>query len=126
MRRISFTGLSLAVVVPAVVAVMSACSKDPPPPVAPVASAQPVYPMPGTQPGQPQPAGAPVAGQMATPGPTALACQNDSQCLTHLCNTQFGKCAFPCVSEVDCIQGTTCIGAGSPLAACMPKAPGAP
>ena len=66
----------------------------------------------------------PVAGQMATPGPTALPCQNDAQCMTHRCNTQYGKCAFPCASDTDCIQGATCMGAGSALAACFPKQAG--
>lgn len=105
-----------------------ACGKDEPPAQAP---AQQIYPPPTApattmQPGAPQPGAptAPVAGQMATPGPTALACQNDSQCVTHRCNVQYGKCAFPCVSDADCIQGTTCIGSGQPLAACMPKPPG--
>jgi hypothetical protein len=114
-----------------VVAFSVACSKDPPPPAAPAASAQPMYgqPPPGQQPGMQQPPpgqpATPVAGQMATPGPTALACQNDSQCMTHRCNTQYGKCAFPCQSDADCIQGATCFVAGGPAAACLPKPPGA-
>jgi hypothetical protein len=112
-----------------------ACSKDQPPAAAPAASAQPMYgqppgayppgPQPGAPtappPGQPMP---PAAGQMAVPGPTALACQNDSQCMTHRCNTQYGKCAFPCQSDNDCIQGSTCFVAGGPVAACLPKPPG--
>lgn len=119
---------------------LAACKKEEPPPATPVA---PQYPQPGQpgypqqyppQPGQPgyeQPGalpaqpGQPGAGQMATPGPTALACQNDSQCITHRCNTQYGKCAFPCVSDNDCIQGTTCLVAAGPAAACVPKPPGA-
>jgi hypothetical protein len=116
-----------------------ACSKDQPPAQQPVASAQPGYgpppqgypqqgypQQPGMQPGAPQtqPMG-PVPGQMAVPGPTALACQNDSQCMTHRCNTQYGKCAFPCQSDADCIQGATCFVAGGPAAACLPKPPGA-
>src|SRR5688500_3602413 len=56
------------------------------------------------QPGQ-QPGMAPAGGQMATPGPLALPCQNDSGCGTHRCNTQFGKCAYPCQTDTDCIQG---------------------
>jgi hypothetical protein len=36
------------------------------------------------------------------------------------CNTQYGKCAFPCVdANVDCIQGAACI-----MGACVPKFPG--
>ena len=116
----------------ALVGLSAACSKDPPPAQAPAASAQPMYgpPQPG-QPGyQPPPAttqagpGQPVPGQMATPGPTALGCQNDSQCMTHRCNTQYQKCAFPCVSDADCIQGASCFVAGGPAAACLPKPPG--
>jgi hypothetical protein len=125
MARISLA----AVGVVSVVALMVACKKDDPPPVAPAPSAQPYPPQPG-QPGYVPPpqasATAPVPGQMATPGPTALGCQNDSQCVTHRCNLQFQKCAFPCVSDADCIQGTTCFVAGGPAAACLPKAPGAP
>jgi hypothetical protein len=138
MARISFAALGVV----SVVALVDACKKDEPPPVAPAPSAQPYgQPQPGqpgyqqgypAQPGQPgyqpqpgQPGAAPVAGQMATPGPTALACQNDSQCMTHRCNMQYQKCAFPCVSDADCIQGASCFVAGGPAAACLPKPPGA-
>jgi hypothetical protein len=61
---------------------------------------------------------------MAVPGPTALPCQNDSSCITHKCNTQYGKCAFPCQTDADCIQGSTCFVAGGALASCIPKPPG--
>ena len=66
----------------------------------------------------------PVPGQLAVPGPAALPCSNDSMCMTHKCNTQFGKCAFPCLSDADCIQGSSCFVAGGALAACIPKPPG--
>ena len=139
MARISLVAVGVVSMV--VLSLASACKKDEPPPVAPVPSAQP-YGQPGqpgypaqpgqpgytAQPGQPgypaQPT-APAAGQMATPGPTALACQNDSQCMTHHCNLQYQKCAFPCQSDADCIQGTTCFVALGPAAACVPKPPGA-
>ncbi len=85
---------------------------------------QPGYQQPGYQPTPTAPPGA--NGAMATPGPTALACQNDSQCMTHRCNMQFQKCAFPCISDNDCIQGTMCFTAGGPAAICMPKPPGSP
>jgi hypothetical protein len=117
-----------------------ACSSDPPPatPINPAGTGavppggtayppgyqQPGYQQPGYQPTPTTPA--PQAGQMATPGPTALACQNDSQCMTHRCNMQFQKCAFPCVSDTDCVQGTTCFVAGGPAAICVPKPPGSP
>jgi hypothetical protein len=45
---------------------------------------------------------------MATPGPLALPCQNDSACGFARCNTQYQKCAFPCQSQVDCAAGNTC------------------
>jgi hypothetical protein len=61
---------------------------------------------------------------MAVPGPAALPCQNDGQCMTHRCNTQYGKCAFPCQSDADCIQGATCFTGGGAMAACIPKPPG--
>jgi hypothetical protein len=58
---------------------------------------------------------------MATPGPLALACQNDGACGLHRCNTQFGKCAFPCASPVDCAAGNQCL-----MGVCAPKPPGSP
>src|SRR4051812_26050445 len=42
-------------------------------------------------------------GAMAVPGPAALPCSNDSMCMTHRCNLQYGKCSFPCESDSDCI-----------------------
>jgi hypothetical protein len=57
---------------------------------------------------------------MATPGPFALPCTNDSACITARCNTQYSKCAIPCVdANVDCIPGNQCI-----FGACVPKLPG--
>jgi hypothetical protein len=60
--------------------------------------------MPAPAPGAPTAAGAP----MATPGPLALPCSNDQACGLAHCNTQYGKCAFPCQSATDCIQGASC------------------
>jgi len=71
-----------------------------------------------------QPGATPAAGALAVPGPSALPCQNDSSCITHKCNTQYGKCAFPCQTDNDCIQGSTCFVAGGALAGCIPKPPG--
>jgi len=148
MRKIS----SVVVGIVTVAALVVACGKKDETP--PAAYGQAGYGQPGQQPGQQpgaypqqqpgaypqqqpgaypqqQPGGYPqqqpgVApqGQMATPGPTALPCQNDSSCMTHRCNTQYGKCAFPCLSDADCIQGSTCFVAGGALAACIPKPPG--
>jgi hypothetical protein len=79
---------------------------------------------PGAYPQQPGAApGAPAApGQMAVPGPAALPCSNDSMCMTHKCNTQYGKCAFPCESDSDCITGAYCFK--SAISTCLPKPPG--
>jgi len=88
------------------------------------------YPPPGQQPGAYPPPGQPgqqpAGGQLAVPGPMAFPCSSDSQCGTHKCNTQYGKCAHPCASDFDCIQGSSCVGAGQPLATCIPKPPGSP
>jgi hypothetical protein len=75
------------------------------------------------QPPQGQPPVAPAGGAaLAVPGPAALPCSNDSMCLTHKCNTQYGKCAFPCESDNDCIQGAFCFK--GPVPACLAKPPG--
>src|SRR6188768_3827972 len=66
--------------------------------------AQPGYaqpaptPAPAAAPGAtpaPAPAGAPAA-PLSAPGPLALPCTSDAQCVLAHCNTQFGKCVFPC------------------------------
>ena len=119
----------------------TACKKDDPPAVAPTGSAYPpgayppgTYP-PGTYPPATAPgpyptatapgpyptATAPAAGGMAVPGPMAFPCTTDAQCGLHHCNTQYQKCAFPCASDMDCLQGSSCVGAGQPVAACLPK-----
>jgi hypothetical protein len=63
-------------------------------------------------------------GAMAVPGPAALPCSNDSMCMTHRCNLQYGKCSFPCESDGDCIRGAYCFK--SVISTCLPKPPGAP
>jgi hypothetical protein len=45
---------------------------------------------------------------MAVPGLLALPCQSDVTCGFHHCNTQYGKCAFPCQTAVDCIAPNAC------------------
>jgi hypothetical protein len=75
------------------------------------------YPQPQPQPTAPQPQ--PTAtGQMAVPGPLAFQCSNDSTCGLHHCNTQYGKCAFPCASAVDCITPNQCVAG-----LCVPAPP---
>ncbi|HEX3598032.1 MAG TPA: hypothetical protein VHU80_23140, partial [Polyangiaceae bacterium] len=56
----------------------------------------------------PAPAAPAAGGTMATPGPLALPCQNDSACGFARCNVQYSKCAFPCQSQVDCGAGNSC------------------
>jgi hypothetical protein len=56
----------------------------------------------------------------AAPSPLALPCQSDITCGTHRCNTQTGRCAFPCGSNADCAGGFSCMGAGGPTAICVP------
>lgn len=78
----------------------------------PPATAAPTYAAPGQpMPGPTGPTGpAPTSGApMATPGPLAFTCQNDVPCGTHHCNTQYGKCAFPCQSASDCITPNQCL-----------------
>jgi hypothetical protein len=82
------------------------------------------YPQQYPQTPQPAVTAAPAGGQLAVPGPAALPCSNDSMCMTHKCNTQYGKCAFPCETDFDCIQGAYCFK--GPVPACLPKAPGQP
>jgi hypothetical protein len=72
------------------------------------------YPQQGAPAGYPQqgaatmPGAASSAAPLATPGPLALPCSSDSACGLAHCNTQFGKCAFPCVAATDCISGAQC------------------
>jgi hypothetical protein len=54
------------------------------------------------------------------PNPTGLACTSDAQCVTHKCNTQLGKCSFPCQSPADCLAGYQCL---TPI--CVPSMPAA-
>jgi len=66
------------------------------------------YPQPAPPGASPTPPAPAQPGQMATPGALAFPCQNDSACGLARCNTQYQKCAFPCQSAVDCIQGARC------------------
>ena len=63
--------------------------------------------------------GAAPAGAMATPGPLALPCQNDTSCGLAHCNVQFSKCAFPCAGPADCITGAAC---NTATGLCLPAA----
>lgn len=123
---------ALITVVPLVA--YAACKKqdEQPPPQQPVYGPQappgyqttPVQTAPAPVQTAPAPAPAPVpgpapapttAGTMSQPSPMALPCTADANCLTHRCNTQFGKCAWPCQSDADCNPGNRCMGG-----ACVP------
>ena len=71
----------------------------------------------------PAPTAAPAgsAGQMAVPGALAFQCTNDVPCGTHHCNVQYGKCAFPCQTNADCITPNACA-----MGLCVPQMGAAP
>lgn len=121
----------LALTMGTLAALPLACKKDeqPPPQAPPAYQPYPTQPAPAqpapvaTQPvpaqptaAQPAPAAPAAAGGMSQPSPMALACSADAACLTHRCNTQFGKCAWPCQSDNDCVTGNHCMAG-----ACVPK-----
>jgi hypothetical protein len=119
----------LVLIFGASVALPLACKKEETPPPqqpqpypyqpapAPAPAPAPVATQPGPAPTGAQPAPtAAAAGTLATPSPMALPCTSDAACLTHKCNMQFGKCAWPCVSETDCNPGNQCMAG-----ACVPK-----
>jgi hypothetical protein len=76
-----------------------------------------VAPAPAAVPAATTPAAAPAA--LSPPGPLALPCTSDAQCATAHCNTQFGKCVFPCQNDNDCIAPNRCMAG-----ACLPAVPG--
>jgi hypothetical protein len=123
----------LVLMLGAVVALPLACKKDEQPPPQPPptyqpyptqTAPQPVATQPAPAPGQPAapvatqpaPAATTPAGGLSQPSPMALPCTTDAACLTHRCNTQFGKCAWPCQSDNDCNPGNHCMAG-----ACVPK-----
>jgi hypothetical protein len=65
------------------------------------------------------PGAAPAGAALSPPGPLALPCTSDAQCATAHCNTQFGKCVFPCQNDNDCIAPNRCMAG-----ACLPAMPG--
>jgi hypothetical protein len=40
----------------------------------------------------------------------------DAHCMTHRCNVAFGKCAWPCQTDTDCMPGNGCVAP-----TCLPK-----
>ena len=102
--------------------------QQPYPPQDPYAQPQPQpQPYPTAQPAPaPTPAptvAAPVptatAPALSPPGPLALQCTSDANCVTFRCNTQYGKCASPCQTDNDCIPGNKCQFPG-PTGICIP------
>jgi hypothetical protein len=39
--------------------------------------------------------------------------------MTHRCNVKYGKCAFPCATDNDCIRGATCLMEPAMLGVCI-------
>jgi hypothetical protein len=91
-----------------------------PPPTATAGYPPPGYPPPtATAPTGMPPTPAPTgSGTMAVPGPIAFQCKDDVPCGTHHCNLQYGKCAFPCQSAVDCLSPNSCVAG-----LCVPAPP---
>ena len=53
------------------------------------------------------------------PGPCRLlSARTTCPCGTHHCNTQYGKCAFPCQTSTDCITPNACM-----MGLCVPQMP---
>jgi hypothetical protein len=52
---------------------------------------------------------------MSTPAPMAFPCNADATCLSHRCNVQAGRCAWPCQTNNDCNPGFQCVAP-----ACIP------
>ncbi len=100
------------------------CKKDDPPPNSPNSFQQQPYGQQQPyqqQPYQQQPVQQPPAQTTAQPSPLAPPCQQpEGTCGFARCNMAAGRCAFPCGSNADCIAGSSCIGAGTPVAVCGP------
>ena len=58
---------------------------------------------------QPAPTATATGGAMSTPAPMAFPCTSDATCYPHKCNTQAGKCAWPCQTANDCQAGAQCM-----------------
>ena len=109
-----------------------ACKRDQPPQQPQQGYGQPQqgYGQPGygqPQPGYGQPQQPPPQPASTGLPPAALSppCQQlEGTCGFARCNMAAGRCAFPCNGTQDCIQGSTCLGAGTALAVCTPALPG--
>jgi hypothetical protein len=85
----------------------------------PAAAPAPAAATPGPVVAQPTAPAAAAPAALSPPGPLALPCTTDAQCATAHCNTQFGKCVFPCQNDNDCIAPNRCMAG-----ACLPAMPG--
>ena len=123
------------VILAAISVVTVACKSEDQPPPQQAGYPQQTYPQQQAYPAQPAPAApapaapapaapAPAApapaipdaaGAMSQPDATAFPCTTDAQCVTHRCNTPFGKCAWPCKTNADCMPGNRCMAP-----ACIP------
>jgi hypothetical protein len=72
-----------------------------------------------------QPAPTATGGAMSTPAPMAFPCTSDATCYPHKCNTQVGKCAWPCQTANDCQAGAQCMApmCVPPMGGAAPQAP---
>ena len=114
-----------------VLAIVAACGSSPPKPAEPEPAPLEIPPLPPQKEPEPRPVpreavtvGGQVAdpdGPLTTPGPLALPCNTDAECMTHRCNMRFAKCTFPCKTDRDCIAGATCYTQGGAMATCVPK-----
>ena len=93
-----------------------ACAGSPPP------ASTPQVPALASSPDASVPA--PDPALLAVPGPAASPCTTDETCLHYRCNPLYGKCAFPCVTNADCMPGTTCFQ--SAISTCQATPPGNP
>ena len=120
-------------VVAAALVLAVACASDPPPSPK-VAEEAPLVipPLPPQKEPPPRTTArevipAPSAGaegdprELTPPSPLALPCRSDAECMTHRCNLKFGKCAFPCSGDQDCVAGAMCFVQGGAMATCVPK-----
>jgi hypothetical protein len=107
---------------PAATAYPTYAPPAPAPAPAPVPVAPPPAPAPAPTAPPPGPAPAPTpaptpSSSLSAPGPLATPCQSDAQCGLAHCNTQYGKCVFPCQVPTDCTSNNCMMGV------CVPGAP---
>jgi hypothetical protein len=95
--------------------VLAGCGSASPPPGAPAG------PSSAAAARAPEPAADPST--LSVPAEAAAPCTRDAMCMNHRCNVAFGKCAFPCATDADCVRGTRCYKAA--ISTCQRSPPGA-